>query len=165
MRWPLSAVYEQRLSFFADENFSSNLARILAIFVEGRHKFESHNERFQQGDSDEHIFATLKTRRPKPVILCGDGKILTNPARLAALKDADLHFVVLAERYVNLPWEDQVIHVLKAWRELCSTIGKQRAPTIFRITVNSKVEIVHALADWKCHGSQEEKAQAHRRRA
>jgi PIN like domain len=156
----LKTVSELPLRFFADENFSANLANMLAIFSEGACSFELHGECFQRGDSDEHILGTLKLREPKPIVLCGDGKILTNPARLAALKDADLHFVVLADGYVNLKWRDQVIHVFKAWGELCDTITKQHHPTIFRIRVNSKVEIVRRLSDWECHGSQKEKRQA-----
>lgn len=152
----MSAVARRRLDFFADENFSKYIAQILAIYAEdhvceNKKRFHCtfHENRFPKGTPDETWIPEAAKMNPKPVILGGDGRILTNPVRLACLKDSGLHFVCLVEGYTNLSFSLQVQKVLKAWDEVCQTIADAGAPSIFEISQNSRVKLNRRLADVK----------------
>ena len=148
--------HSRRLDFFADENFSTAILQILRVFAE--HHACANSKRFQchfahvtdhckPGAPDEEWMPIAAAKIPKPIILGGDGRILTHPLRLAVLKRANLSFVCLAEGYVNVPFQQQVFKVLKAWDHVCQSASSASSPTMFRIGMNSKVVMFKRLSE------------------
>lgn len=127
------------------------LVRILRIFAEDTCRFRALQEEFEKGTPDEDWIPVVATWTPKPVILGGDGRILKNPAQLLAIQAAQTHFVYLVESFVNLPWQEQILKVLKVWGQLCEVLSAAREPTVFLIKAKQpKVEAFKKLADIPC---------------
>jgi hypothetical protein len=74
--------------FFADENISSQVVRLLEAF-DRENEVRAHKAYFSQGTADTIWIPEVAGWTPKPVILGGDGRILRNPAELAALRNPD----------------------------------------------------------------------------
>jgi hypothetical protein len=139
----------QRLSFFADENFSPRLVKILRLFDEKGCEFCHLLERFEQGTADEVWIPQIGTWTPKPIVLCGDGRILTNKARSAAVKDTGTHFVFLTAGFVNAGFKEQVKKVLSGWEEMCQVLRKTKEPTIYEFRMHGSVKKYQTLAEIK----------------
>lgn len=115
-------------------------------------------EGFYKGMGDEEWLTKIGEWAPKPVALCGDGRILERPAQLAALKDSRVHFVHLAKGFTTLPWEVLAPKTLQAWEDIYKKTGKAREPTIFRVKAKScEVEVVRKVADHQCHNEKQRK--------
>ena len=72
--------------------------------------------------------------QPKPTILCGDGRILSNDAELATLKSCELMCVFLAAQWMtSTPWPDFAWKLIKAWTGVVEQVEKARAPTVFTL--------------------------------
>lgn len=106
MWWHLKNRSGPQLRFFTDENFSFRLVEILRIFSDGDVRIDAHRDHFKRGTSDEELLTTIGKWHPKPIYLGGDGRILTNAARLNALSEADIHFVYYVDGYCQLPWAE-----------------------------------------------------------
>jgi len=145
----------RRLSFIADENFSTRLVEILRIFSGpgAGISITSVEAEFGKGTRDEDWLLRLSERTPRPAVLGGDGRILSNPARLEALKVARVHFFLFAKGYTNLEWREQVIKTLTLWGKICKLADKHRDPTLFNVKTGKSmnVDILGPLADYECH--------------
>lgn len=156
----MSEQSSRRLDFFADENFSPRLVQILTIFAEHHvcedksrfHcKFTPFEKEFKRGTADETWMPQIATKEPKPVILSGDARILSNHVRLSALKSTGMHFVFLIDGFQNFPFSQQVIKALRGWDAVCAAVSKTSVPTVFELTVNSKVRAVKPLTELRSH--------------
>ncbi len=106
---------------------------------------------FSKGMEDEDWIGKISQWIPKPIALCGDGRILKSPAKLAALKEANTHFVVMADGFPCLPWNQMVIKVLQGWEGICHAVAKEVEKTVFRFRANGGIEIWRRLSDFKAH--------------
>jgi len=131
--------------FFADENISSQAAKLLEVF-ERKHEVRPHKAYFLPGISDTEWISQVASWEPKPAILGGDGRILTRPAELEALKQARLTFVFLAKGWTNLAWETFAWKLLKVWPDVVQNVERVRLPSLFQVTINEKVEHQGTLA-------------------
>ena len=148
MRWNLKK-QAGRLRFFADENISIRLVEVLRAYAESGCVIDVLQDKFEQGTQDDDWITELGKWHPKPIVLSGDGRILTNPARLAALQDARLSFVVFAAGFPHLSWKEQVLKTIKVWDEIYAKVPAERKPTVFKVTIQGKLEKVRLLADYR----------------
>lgn len=144
---------DRPLSYFADENISSRLVEILRLYAFGTSAFYLHRDSFEAGTPDEVWLTALSKWRETPSILCGDGRILKNPARVEALKLANTHFIVPAYGFSNLPFRVQVRKMLQVWDEIEKVIPKTGEPTVFLITANAKLKNKCRLVALSAHGA------------
>jgi hypothetical protein len=120
-------------------------------------------EGFAKGMSDEEWLGKISTWQPKPIALCGDGRILQRPSQLAALKNAKVHFVYLTEGWANLGWNELAVKGLKSWDDICAKTRKEREPTIFMVrTKNCDVVVLRKVADHQCHSEKSQQNHAAR---
>ncbi|MCH7808489.1 MAG: hypothetical protein IIB60_04635 [Planctomycetes bacterium] len=133
--------------FFTDENISSKIAPLLEAF-DPTHQIRSYENYFEEGVPDTTWIGEIAKWSEKPAVLCGDGRILTNPAELAALREANLMFVVLGKRWTDLNWPTFAWKIIKVWPQIVQEVHTTRRPTLFRVTVkNLKVELVRAISE------------------
>jgi hypothetical protein len=74
------------VSFFTDENISPRVAQLLEVF-DPENEVRAHKDSFAKGTPDTQWLQQISTWTPKPVVVCGDGRILRNRAELAILKE------------------------------------------------------------------------------
>ena len=119
--------------FFTDENISSRAVRLLDIAFPAC-TFDLHRDHFDQGTADTVWMPKVAAMQPKPTILCGDGRILSNDAELATLKSCELMCVFLAAQWMtSTPWPDFAWKLIKAWTGVVEQVEKARAPTVFKL--------------------------------
>lgn len=132
--------------FFADESIPINLVRMLTIF-DRKNKIRGLQHSFPRGTPDTRWIRAIASWNPKPVIICGDGRITRNPVERAVLKEAGLTFVSFSESWMNLRWEVQAWKMIKVWPDVVRAVSKLKKPTIFRVAVTSlKVKEVGPIA-------------------
>lgn len=119
--------------FFTDENVSRRFAPLLEAF-ERQNQIQTFDAHFGKGTPDTQWIANIAKWTPKPVVIGGDGRILTNPAERAVLKKAGLTFVLLAPGWTNLPWEEQAWKIIKVWPQIVRSVKMTKKPTVFRVT-------------------------------
>lgn len=114
-----------------------------------RHKVSAHDDYFGQATSDIEWLASIGCWSPKPVVICGDGRILKNKAERAVLRDQQLMFVYLAPGWTNLNWaSDFAWKIVKVWPEIVSEVQRAREPTIFEVAPKSlKVSLMQKVRD------------------
>ena len=134
------------MNFFADANISTRAVKLLEIF-DAANSIVHHDARFQRGTADIAWMSELARDNPKPVVLCGDGRILTNEAEKRALREADLSFVVFKSAWMRLEWEQLAWKLLKTWPSIVKSVSTVKRPSIFEVTINEKVELIRATAD------------------
>jgi len=133
--------------FFADANIPPKAVKLLNVF-DPKHEGEALTSSFDQGTADPDWMRDIAKRNPKPFVLCGDGRILTNEVERQVLRDCDLMFVCLTRGWTNLPWNTFAWKIIKVWPVIVSTVGKARRPSIFRVCVQTlKVERTGLVAD------------------
>lgn len=124
--------------FFADENISERLARILDIFDQDN-TVRAHGDYFPKGTPDTEWLRAVSSWDDKVVVLCGDGRILKNKAEKSILKECGLMFVHLAAGWPRLPWDEMAWKLIKAWPAIKKEVSDARFPMLFEVTVNGKV--------------------------
>ena len=80
------------------------------------------------------------------LVVGGDGAILRRPAEAIALRESALTYFILVDRFPSLPIYQQASKFFKAWSAILDEAANIRAPTVFEITVNGKIEIKFATA-------------------
>jgi hypothetical protein len=126
------------MKFFMDRNLPQQLARLIEAFdqqCEVRHL----DDEFEDTTPDVVWIRALGARDPKPVVICGDGRILRNAAEAQALRESGLTFFHIAEGWVNLRWSEQAWKMIKVWPSIVAD-AKPRRPTVYRVTVQLKVQ-------------------------
>lgn len=135
--------------FLADENVPSRAVSLLEVF-DRSNEIRHIRQYFEEGTSDVEWIVAAASWDEKPVILGGDGRILTRPAELAALKSAGLSFVFLAPGWTNLKWEVFAPKLLTVWPRICREVQRVRVPTVFKVPPSSsKIEIVKPLGEYR----------------
>jgi hypothetical protein len=127
------------LDFFADESIPRQLVKLVEVFDQ-TNKIIHLTDCMQSGTPDKEWMQTISAWTPKPIVLSGDGQILRKQHERLMLRDCDLHFVVLSQGWVNLPWEDQAWKMIKVWSAILREVRRARKATIFEITQHLKVE-------------------------
>ncbi|MCH8966382.1 MAG: hypothetical protein IID43_01770, partial [Planctomycetes bacterium] len=122
--------------FFTDENISSKIAPLLEAF-DPDHQIRCYENYFNKGEPDTEWLRQIATWSEKPTVLNGDGRILTNPAELAALREANLMFVVFGKRWTDLNWPTFAWKIIKVWPQIVQEVHTTRRPTLFRVTVKN----------------------------
>ena len=130
--------------FFTDENISDRLAAILDIF-DRKNQICAHKDSFEKGVSDIEWLKKVSSWEEKPVVLCGDIRILKNKAERQVLKECDLMFVYLAGAWMKLGWNEQVWKATKAWPAITKAVGRVRYPSVFEVSINGKVGMVSPI--------------------
>ncbi|MCG8512388.1 MAG: hypothetical protein MI741_24485 [Rhodospirillales bacterium] len=112
--------------FLADENIPEHGARLLD-------RFDLINsvgwipDYYHRGVADEVWIPGLAAWDEKPVIVCGDGRILRNKAQCSQLRTANLMFVHLAKGWTNIGWNDFAWKIIKAWPSVVTAVEKVRS--------------------------------------
>ena len=73
---------------------------MLASF-DRKNDIKAHEDCFEKGTADTEWILEVATWEPKPIIVCGDGRILKNRSEQTALRNANLMFVYLARGWTN----------------------------------------------------------------
>lgn len=128
------------MNFFLDENLSNRYGPLLSAF-DRKNTIECHHEAFDAGIPDADWLTVLGKRDNKPAIICGDGRILSNPAELAALKGAELTFVCLRPGWTTMNWNDQAWKIIRCWPDIVKYVENARLPSVFDVAVNGKVHL------------------------
>ena len=128
--------------FFTDECFSVRLAHILEIF-DRENTIRALEDDFDKGTQDETWLPKIAKWSEKPVVISGDGRILKQADQRAILRECDLSFVYVHPSWQRVPWDDYVIKFLKAWRDLVQSTGRVKNPSLFEVSINSKVKLLH----------------------
>lgn len=131
--------------FFADENVSPQAVKLLEAF-DRSNPVKAHKASFDPGTPDEEWITSVGSWTPKHVILGGDGRILRHQAEFAALKHSGLTFVFLADGWTQLSWDVFAWKIIKCWPAIVSAVEHSRLPSVFKVTVNEKVEHFATLA-------------------
>lgn len=135
------------MRFFFDANFPAGLARAVKEVTANRAiEVITHDDWFPEGTKDVKWIADVAGRVPKPFVIGGDGAILKHPAEAVALRESDLTYFILVDRFANLGVYQQASTFFKAWPEILKEAGQTKVPTVFEITVNGRVEIKYATA-------------------
>ncbi len=109
------------MTFYADENVSDKLARLLEVF-DRRNEIRHITDRYEKGTPDEIWIPGFASLSPTPVILGGDGQILRRKAQRTLLRDSNLSFVYLAKGWMNIPFEQQAWKIVKAWPDIVRNV-------------------------------------------
>ena len=132
--------------FFADESISIRLVRMLVIF-DRKNRIRGLQHSFPRGTPDTRWIREIAAWNPKPVIICGDGRITRNPVERAVLREAGLTFICFSIGWMNLSWEVQAWKLIKVWPDVLRAVSKIKEPTLFKVTVSSlKVQEVQPIA-------------------
>ena len=126
------------MKFFMDRNLPQQLARLIEAF-DRKSEVRHLDDEFDDQTPDTDWIAAIGKRDPVPVVICGDGRILRNPAEAQALRDARLTFFLMAEGWSGLKWEERAWKMIKVWPSIAANASPRR-PTIYRVTVQLKVE-------------------------
>ena len=132
--------------FLTDENISPYAARMLGSF-DRKNDIKAHEDCFEKGKPDIEWILDVANWEPKPIIVCGDGRILRKPSEQTALRNACLMFVYLASGWTNLSWEDFAWKIVKAWPAIVQNVKKTRKPSVFEVSVKSgKVDLIRLIS-------------------
>lgn len=107
------------------------------------------DDKFKQGISDLSWIPKVGSMHPKPAVISGDGRILSNKAELATLQECGLTFFCLAPGWTNLAHEQYCWKLIHAFEEIVAANKKARRPTVFKVKPNGKVERICLLSELK----------------
>jgi len=128
------------MTFFTDECFIYKANALLEAF-DREHQIIPLLDRFEAGTPDTDWLPSIARWSPKPVIICGDARILKNQVERAALKEAKLMFVLLASGWTQTPWHTYAWKIIKVWPRIVEVTSKTLRPTVFEVSVSTlKVE-------------------------
>ncbi len=124
--------------FFSDENFIRQANALLRAF-DPRNEYVALLDRLPRGTSDVDWLREVGAWDPKPVIVCGDGRVLTNRVERAALRATGCVFVHLAPGWTNTAWHPYAVALLKCWPDVLEMVERTKKPAIIDVTVRGKV--------------------------
>jgi len=127
-------------TFFTDENLSPKCARLLDVF-DGQNQVRAHSDWFEQGTPDTAWIPEVAGWDPKPVVVCGDARILRNKVERSCLADSGLTWVFLGKGWTQLNWPDFAWKIIKCWPQVVRDVERARQPTVFEVSCGTmKVE-------------------------
>jgi hypothetical protein len=122
--------------FFADENISPSAARMLDIFDQ-KHQVRHHSNFFKAGTPDSEWLTSIASWEDDVIVLCADGRILTNKVQKQVLKECGLMFVYLSRGWTNLEWADIAWKIIKIWPKIVQSVEEARQPMVFEVPVSA----------------------------
>jgi hypothetical protein len=133
------------MTFFADECFMYEANALLEAF-DRDNQIVPLLDRFEKATPDTVWIPSIAKWPEKPVVICGDGRILKNKAELQTLRAAQLMFVYLAPGWTNTPWPIFAWKIIKVWPTIVDSTARTLRPTVFEVRVATlKVEKRFAL--------------------
>lgn len=134
------------MTFFFDRNVPIALARMLDHY-DRQHDTVYLDDRFPKTTADSDWLVEIAKWDPKPVVISGDGRILSNPAERQVLSGLPLSFFVFAEGWCNLAWRERAWKTVKVWPRIVEAANCRR-PTVFRVPMTAqKVEQLWLTAE------------------
>lgn len=128
------------MTFFTDECFMYKANALLEAF-DRENEIRALIDCFARGTPDIVWIPEVAKWSPKPVIVCGDGRILRNKVERRVLADAALTFVCLTSGWTNLDWNTFAWKIIKAWPAIVQNVSRVLRPTVFEISPQTlKVE-------------------------
>lgn len=102
----------------------------------------AHNDSFADGTPDVEWISQIATWDERPVIVCGDSRILRNKVESQVLRDSRLTAVFLAKGWTKLAWDEFAWKIVRAWPSIVRAVTNTRHPAVFELKVGSlKVEL------------------------
>ena len=131
------------MNFFADENIAERAVPLLRAFDNRGHTFVYLLEWFAKGTDDLDWLPVVVSWDPRPVILSGDGGILTDPKERPTLRRSGCSFVYFGRTWTNTPWEAYAYRLIRYWPDIRARVEALTRPTIVEVTINGRI---HAQA-------------------
>ena len=133
--------------FFFDENISYRAVQILEIF-DRENEVRAHKDHFEPSTPDIDWLVQVSGWDTKPVVVCGDGRILSRQSERLVLRDCALVFVFLAKGWTNESWHNFAWKIVKVWPDIVRNVSHTRQPAIFEVNCGSlKVERRGLISD------------------
>ena len=133
------------MNFFTDECFMYKANALLEAF-DRENQIIPLIDRFEPGTPDVVWIPAIATWNPKPIVVCGDGRILRNKVERQVLREAGLTFVCLASGWTNLEWHVFAWKIIKVWPTICD-VARNLRPTVFEVSAQTlKVQKAYQLA-------------------
>jgi hypothetical protein len=131
--------------FFTDECFMYRANALLEAF-DRENQIRALLDHFDRGTPDVVWIQKVAEWSPKPIIVCGDARILRNKVERNVLREAQLTFVCLSSGWTNLPWDVFAWKIIKVWPTIVQTAGSVIRPTVFEVSPQTlKVEKAYTL--------------------
>ena len=128
------------MTFFTDECFAYQANALLRAF-DGTSRIvalvDYYNGRKRVPDLE--WIRDVSAWPEKPIVLCGDGHILTRPGERQALREAELTFVHLARGWTNLPWNLYAVKIIRVWPSILEWAKDTESPAIIEVTCREKL--------------------------
>jgi hypothetical protein len=128
--------------FFTDENFIHRAALMLRVF-DDQHEVQPFLEQFARGTPDESWIPLVGGRNPKPIIVSGDGRILTNGVQRQLLRESGCIYVHLLPGWTNTSWETYAYKIIKYWPDVVRRCAAARHQAIFALRLNGRINRVN----------------------
>ena len=109
------------ITFFTDECFMRKANALLEAF-DPENPIRALLDHFAPGTPDIEWIPAIAAWVPKPVIVCGDARILRNKVERAVLNEAGLTFICLAPGWTNLPWPTFAWKIIKVWPDVVEEV-------------------------------------------
>jgi hypothetical protein len=132
--------------FFTDECFMYKANALLEAF-DRENEIRPLLDHFQPGTPDVMWIPEIAKWNPKPVVVCGDGRILRNRVERKVLAEAGLTFVCLSSGWTNLEWNVFAWKIIKAWPSIIQSSTRVLRPTVFEVSPQTlKIEKTYQLS-------------------
>jgi hypothetical protein len=128
--------------FFTDENFIHKAALMLRAF-DDRHEIQPFLEQFERGTPDETWIPQIGARNTKPIIVSGDGRILTNAVQRQLLRESGCIYVHLVPGWTNTPWEMYAYRIVRYWPEVVRRCAAARQQTVLALRINGRIDRIN----------------------
>lgn len=102
---------------------------------------------FEQGTTDLSWIPKMGRMHPKPAVISGDGRMLSNKVELATLQESGLTFFCLAPGWTNFAHEQYCWKLIHAFEGIVTANKKTRRPTVFKVKTNGKVDRIRLLSE------------------
>lgn len=133
------------MKFFTDECFMYKANALLEAF-DRENQMIPLLDVFPPGTKDVVWIPQVAAWAEKPIVICGDGRILRNKVERETLRGAGLKFVCLASGWTNLDWPTFAWKLIKVWPAIVLTSQLALRPTVFEVSCQTlKVEKSYEL--------------------
>jgi hypothetical protein len=119
--------------FFTDENFAHRANALLQAF-DLQNEIRAFLEYFPKGTPDLVWLPKVGEWTDKPIIVCGDGRILSNPVERAALRRTNSTFIYLASGWTNTPWNLLCLRLIKYWPDVVALAARTTQQAVIELS-------------------------------
>ena len=121
------------MTFFTDENFIYQAAKLLEAF-DRDHKVRALVDHFDKGTADTVWIPEIGKWDPKPFVISGDGRILTNKVELSALRSSGLTFFCLSSGWTHTGWNTYAWKIIKVWPAIVEDAKHNLRPAVYEVS-------------------------------